>query len=52
MSERDAAVFCARAYLAEAARRRGQPFAFVLLEWAGNQRRRAAASIVQRRLFG
>lgn len=35
---------CARAYLAEARRRRGQPFAFRLLEWAAHARRQAMAA--------
>lgn len=37
----------ARVYLAEAKRRRYQPFGFVLLEWAGNCRRRAMKAAVQ-----
>lgn len=41
---RETAIFAARAYLAEARRRRGQPFAWVLLDWAANARRRAAAA--------
>lgn len=41
MSERALALHCARVYLAEARRRRGQPFAHVLLQWAGNARRMA-----------
>lgn len=40
---REIAIFSARAYLAEARRRRGQPFAWVLLAWAASARRRAAA---------
>lgn len=40
---RETAIFAARAYLVEARRRRGQPFAWVLLDWAANARRRAAA---------
>lgn len=40
---RETAIFAARAYLAEARNRRGQPFAWVLLDWAANARRRAAA---------
>lgn len=53
MSEREANLHCARVYLAESARRtrthRG--FAFTLLEWAANARRRAAAEPAQRELF-
>lgn len=40
---RDALLFTARAYLAESQRRGRQPFAFTLLTWAGNARRRAMA---------
>ena len=43
MSDRATNIFTARAYLAEARRRRGQPFAWTLLAWAANARRRAAA---------
>lgn len=42
---------CARVYLAEARRRRGQRFALVLLQWAANARRRAASEPTQRDLF-
>ena len=51
MTDRALAIHCARVYLAEARRRRGQPFAHVLLEWAGNQRRRAAREPRQGGLF-
>lgn len=51
VSERDIELHVARVLLAEAMRRRHQPFSFVLLEWAGNARRRALACHVQRRLF-
>ncbi len=51
MTERAQHIHSARVYLAEARRRRGQSFAFVLLEWAGNARRRAMAATVQRELF-
>lgn len=52
---RATAITTARAYLAEARNRRGQPFAWVLLDWAANARRRAAAAArgpVQGGLFG
>lgn len=51
LESRAANIHAARVYLAEARRRRGQSFAFVLLEWAGNARRRAMAATVQRELF-
>lgn len=51
MDDRAANIHSARVYLAEARRRRGQSFGFVLLEWAGNARRRAMAATVQRELF-
>lgn len=51
MNDREANIHSARVYLAEARRRRRQSFGFVLLEWAANARRRAAAFIVQRELF-
>ena len=44
-------ILCARIYLAEARRRRGQRFALVLLQWAANARRRAANEPKQRDLF-
>lgn len=53
MTARAAHVFTARALLAEARKRRGSAFFFVLLLWAGNARRRAASCrAVQRDLFG
>jgi hypothetical protein len=51
MSERDSAIHCARVYLAEAKRRRGQVFALTLIRWAGNQRRKAMRAVVQQDLF-
>lgn len=44
-SHREKCVHQARVYLqqARAFGKRGSPFAFVLLEWAGNARRRATA---------
>jgi hypothetical protein len=39
--ERDNQIYSARVYLAEAKRRRGQPFHAVLLKWAANCRLRA-----------
>lgn len=42
---------CARVYVAEARRRRGQPFSFTLLQWAANARLRAQHEPVQRDLF-
>ena len=44
-------IHAARVYLAEARRRRGQTFGFVLLEWAANARKRAMAERLQRELF-
>ena len=44
-------LICARTCIGEAKRRRGQPFAFTLLQWAANARRRAANEPVQRDLF-
>ena len=38
-------IHTARVYLREAISRRGTAFSWVLLEWAGNARRRAAACI-------
>ena len=38
-------IHTARVYLREAISRRGSAFSWVLLEWAGNARRRAAACI-------
>ena len=37
-------IHCARVYLAEARRRRGTAFGHVLLGWAANARRQAAAA--------
>ena len=51
MTDRAKHIHSARVYLAEARRRRNQSFGFVLLEWAGNARRRAMAAQVQRELF-
>lgn len=42
---------CARVYIAEARRRRGQKFAVTLLLWAANARRRAMQEPKQRDLF-
>ncbi len=44
-------LICARTYIGEAKRRRGQPFAHVLLRWAANARLRAQHEPVQRDLF-
>ena len=44
-------IHCARVYLAEARRRRGQKFAITLLLWAANARRRAMQEPKQRDLF-
>jgi hypothetical protein len=56
MTEPEIQRMCARTYLAEARRRRGQPFAATLLQWARNARNRANArrppSPVQGDLFG
>jgi hypothetical protein len=51
MTERAQHIHCARVYLTEARRRRTQTFGFVLLEWAGNARRRAMAATGQGELF-
>ena len=54
-TERQLEVHAARVYLAEATRRRGQPFSFTLLQWAANARKRAAAIPIKPRqgdLFG
>lgn len=51
MTNREQHIHSARVYLAEARRRRGQSFGFVLLEWAANARRRAMAVRVQGELF-
>ena len=42
---------CARVYIAEARRRRGQKFAITLLLWAANARKRAMSEPKQRDLF-
>lgn len=44
-------LLCARTYIGETKRRRGQPFAFTLLQWAANARRRAASEPKQGDLF-
>jgi hypothetical protein len=49
LNDRAASLHCARVYLAESKRRSSQPFAFTLLEWAGNARRRAVPA--QREMF-
>jgi hypothetical protein len=43
MTEREIERMCARAYLNEARRRRGQAFAATLLQWARNARNRSNA---------
>lgn len=43
MTERAACIHAARVYLAESHRRGRTPFAFTLLDWAANARRRAQA---------
>lgn len=45
------ALHCARVYLAETKRRRGQRFAHTLLLWAANARKRAMSEPKQRDLF-
>lgn len=53
--DRATEIMTARVYLAEARRRRGQPFSWTLLSWAANARRRASqvrATPVQGGLFG
>lgn len=42
-------IFTAKVYLAESIRRGRQPFAFTLLTWAGNARRRAMETEQQQR---
>lgn len=49
--DRAGLIHCAKVYLNEARRRRGTPFAHVLIEWAGNCRRRAMSLPKQRELF-
>ena len=44
---KDRHIHTARVYLREAISRRGTPFSWVLLEWAGNARRRAAACLAR-----
>ena len=51
LTDRDAYLLCARAYLAESARRGRTDFAWLLLRWAANARRRAAATRPQMELF-
>jgi len=53
MSERDDNIRAARVHLGEvrARREKQRGFAFVLLGWAANARRRAARAVVQRELF-
>lgn len=41
MSEREIQRMCARVYIQEARRRRGQAFAVTLLQWAKNARNRS-----------
>ena len=48
---REQSIHCARVYLAEARRRRGQSFAVTLLRWAANSRRRASQEPRQAELF-
>lgn len=50
-TERDINRHCARVYLAEARRRRGQSFAATLLQWAKHARRRSN-EVTRRDLFG
>jgi hypothetical protein len=50
MSFRADYIHCARVYLAEARRRKGN-FGFLLLTWAGNARRLAAREPVQKGLL-
>lgn len=47
MNDRAIAMHTARVHLAEARRRRGQLFAWTLLAWAANARRRAATAPVE-----
>lgn len=56
MTDRAAQIHCARVYLAQSRHftRHSRGFSFLLLQWAGNCRRRAAATTVptQGDLFG
>ena len=52
MTERERCLHAARVYLTEARARRGQPFAWTLLAWAANARRRMKAEPMQGGLFG
>ena len=53
MSERDANIHAARAYLTESRKRGASSFGWLLLTWARNARLRAAASSepAQREMF-
>jgi hypothetical protein len=53
MNDRDDNIRAARVHLGEvrARREKQRGFAFVLLGWAANARRRAARAVVQRELF-
>ena len=44
MTERQSHIHVARVYLTESHRRGRDPFAFTLLQWAANARRRAMAA--------
>ncbi len=54
-TQREVEIHTAKVLIAEARRRRGQSFAFTLLEWAANARKRAAVlsdKPIQGDLFG
>lgn len=51
VTDRAISIHCARVYLAEARRRRGQRFYWTLLQWAANARRRAASEARQMEMF-
>ena len=50
-ADRATDIRCARVYLAESRRRGRQPFAWTLLNWAANARKRASAAPRQTELF-
>jgi hypothetical protein len=55
MTPRELEIYCARVYLAQARHIRNHPhrgsFHAILLQWAANRRRAAAASQIQKELF-
>jgi hypothetical protein len=51
-TEREISLHCARVYIAESKRRGKTDFAFALLRWAANARKRAMQEPRQAALFG